>query len=74
MIACKKSPRRRRALFTPLAGVCRHRVLTSEAGDQGFEPQFPRPERGVLPLHQSPNFRLTDPESAVFSLDEPRSA
>src|SRR5690349_14554209 len=24
------------------------------AGDQGFEPQFPRPERGVLPLHQSP--------------------
>src|SRR5215207_3851975 len=44
---------------------------SSLAGDQGFEPQFPRPERGVLPLHQSPKFILTDPESAVLPLDEP---
>src|SRR5262245_17364500 len=24
------------------------------AGPQGFEPRLPRPERGVLPLHQGP--------------------
>src|SRR5215211_5170804 len=44
---------------------------SSLAGDQGFEPQFPRPERGVLPLHQSPNYLLADPESAILPLDEP---
>ena len=28
--------------------------LPNQAGEQGFEPQIPRPERGVLPLHHSP--------------------
>jgi hypothetical protein len=49
----QKSPRRRRALF-----IRRRWVPAYFAGDQGFEPQFPRPERGVLPLHQSPKRRV----------------
>ena len=41
------------------------------AGEQGFEPQFLRPERSVLPLHHSPILLLADPESAVLPLDKP---
>ena len=39
---------------------------TIEAGDQGFEPQFPRPERGVLPLHQSPRTAVILPLTFHF--------
>ena len=32
-----------------------HRCLRIVAGEQGFEPQLPDPESGVLPLDDSPS-------------------
>ncbi len=52
--------------------VCCRQVL---AGVQGFEPRFPDPESGVMPLYDTPlpypNPRLPYPEHGAFRVLKP---
>lgn len=47
--------------FTPTQGIFQKKKTLMQgsfrAGDQGFEPQISRPERDVMPFHQSPIFQ-----------------